>query len=484
MSLSNTHRNAQTYMRLMAHFPLLAHPSPKSALLICYGVGNTASAIASHETIERIDVVELNLNVIATAPEFGDATDDVDADPRVRFIHDDGRNFLRLTDQSYDLITSEPPPPLHEGIHRLYSLEYYQTAIEHLTPDGMMTQWLPVWQMPAEAADRIISTFVTAFPHSIMFAGLKNELILVGSRSPIDLGRLERRFFESRRVRDDLDRLGVPRPSALLARLFRGNASLKREYAGRRVIRDARNDLAHLYLDPKRHAWVAYDPTELLAELRGEDLAAIGELEPILMHLGRLTYHAPVFPPATLSNIAAEGVQGVALAEVDWQQIDALLSRFEMSKQIRPGRRDLAPLLKALNLANGELPAALIELARERLRLKQFEAALIPLRRFVALEPNEAVGYWMLGSASAMLGLYDEAISSLERSVELAPEYGNPHWALGAVLRSQGELELARDLFATAVELEPGFDEGGPDWKKNVARQLEAIEASIEEADR
>jgi spermidine synthase len=335
ISLSNTLLSVQIYMRLMAHFPLLAHPNPKDALLICYGVGNTASAIASHETIERIDVVELNRNVIATAPEFGRATRDVHADPRVRFIHDDGRNFLRLTDRTYDLITSEPPPPLHEGIYRLYSLEYYENALEHLTPEGMMTQWLPVWQMPAEAANRIISTFVTAFPHSIMFAGAKNELILVGSPSPIDLGLLEKRFFELPRVRDDLERLGVSSPSAFLARMFRGNASLHREFAGQRVIRDARNDLAHLYLDPSEPAWVSYNPVELIAEMRKSELNTLEELEPILMHLGRLTYHAPVFPSRTLTSVASQGVQGVTLAEADWQAAAA--------RDIARGRARTAP---------------------------------------------------------------------------------------------------------------------------------------------
>ncbi len=479
MSLSNTRPNTQLYMRLMAHFPLLAHPNPKDALLICYGVGNTASAIARHETIERIDVVELNRNVIATAPEFASATGNVHADPRVRFIHDDGRNFLRLTDRTYDLITSEPPPPLHEGIYRLYSLEYYQTALEHLTPEGMMTQWLPVWQMPAEAANRIISTFVSAFPNAIIFAGAKNELILVGSRSPVDLGRLERRFFESAQVREDLVRLGVPTPTAFLARMFRGSASLNREYAGRRVIRDARNDLADLYLDPSEHAWVWYDPVELLAEMRDGELAAMEELESILMHLGRLTYRAAVFPTEVLTNIASQGIQGVTLAEADWQRIDELMDRYKKMKRSRRRQPELSLLETVLNLADQQLPAALLELGRQRVRRKQFGSAVPPLRRFVALEPNEASGFWLLGRALAGLGQYGEAIESLGRRVELAPERGVTHWALGTVLGTQGELERARDRLRAALELGLGSGEGGPKWREQGTRELDAIQASI-----
>ena len=50
LSMSGTAPRSQQYMRLMAHFPLLAHSHPEKALLICFGVGNTASAIAAHKS--------------------------------------------------------------------------------------------------------------------------------------------------------------------------------------------------------------------------------------------------------------------------------------------------------------------------------------------------------------------------------------------------------------------------------------------------
>ena len=42
--MSATNLRAQVYMRLMAHFPLLAHPQPETALLICFGVVTTRSS--------------------------------------------------------------------------------------------------------------------------------------------------------------------------------------------------------------------------------------------------------------------------------------------------------------------------------------------------------------------------------------------------------------------------------------------------------
>jgi hypothetical protein len=45
--MSGTGPKARRYMRLMAHFPLLAQPEPRRVLLICFGVGNTAAAITA-----------------------------------------------------------------------------------------------------------------------------------------------------------------------------------------------------------------------------------------------------------------------------------------------------------------------------------------------------------------------------------------------------------------------------------------------------
>ena len=47
ITMSGTGFFADSYMRLMAHFPLLAQSQPEKALLICFGVGNTAASIAA-----------------------------------------------------------------------------------------------------------------------------------------------------------------------------------------------------------------------------------------------------------------------------------------------------------------------------------------------------------------------------------------------------------------------------------------------------
>jgi spermidine synthase len=237
--MSGTGILGQTYMRLMAHVPLLAQHTPRRVLLIGFGVGNTSAAIVAHEEVERLDVVELNHRVIETAPQFAATHGNVHRDPRVRFIHDDGRSYLGVTAQRYDLITAEPPPPpTQDGVYRLYSREYYQQVLEHLTPQGRFSQWLPIAQLSARAVDRIVATVLDVFPHAMLFTGYDQELVLVGGSQAIDLPLMARRMRSAAPISGDLARLGVATPLALFACIIKGDAGLCKDYAHAPVISD------------------------------------------------------------------------------------------------------------------------------------------------------------------------------------------------------------------------------------------------------
>lgn len=197
-SMSGTPLLAQMYMRTMAHLPLLLHPHPTKALLVCFGVGQTADAIRLHDSVERLDIVDLNPSVYLLNRHFAEQNGNVLADPRVRLFCGDGRQYLKFTPERYDFVTMEPPPPLQPGVSRLYSAEWYASLKARLEPGALVSQWMPEAQLDERAVDLIASTFVEAFPHSLVFVGAARDLILVGSDRPFDLAGLARRLQRER----------------------------------------------------------------------------------------------------------------------------------------------------------------------------------------------------------------------------------------------------------------------------------------------
>ena len=66
------------------------------------------------------------------------------ADPNGRVVIADGRNHLELVDEHFDIIVTDPPPPIQSsGVSVISSLEYYEAGRDHLTDGGVMMQWTP-----------------------------------------------------------------------------------------------------------------------------------------------------------------------------------------------------------------------------------------------------------------------------------------------------------------------------------------------------
>ena len=140
-------------------------------------------------------MVDISREVLSLAPNFARARGGNPlADPRVRVIVDDGRHHLLVRPQRYDVITAEPPPPNHAGVVNLYSREFYRLARSRLTPGGVITQWLPVFELSDGEVRAMIAAFVAELEHTALLYGYREHLILIGSPSPlaIDAARARR----------------------------------------------------------------------------------------------------------------------------------------------------------------------------------------------------------------------------------------------------------------------------------------------------
>lgn len=228
-SMSATVFAAERYMRLFAHFPLLHIEDPKRALIICFGVGNTAHATSLHP-LERIDIADLSRNVLEHAHYFERWNHGVLDDPRVNVFVQDGRNHLRATEENtYDLVTLEPPPPAHANVSSLYTKEFYELARSRLRKGGFVTQWLPVRQFPPVATLAMIRAFQDVFPDAIMLSGSQMELILVGRHdAPIEttLADLSAMVEQRPAVANDLEHIRARTPLDLLGTFAAGPRTL------------------------------------------------------------------------------------------------------------------------------------------------------------------------------------------------------------------------------------------------------------------
>jgi len=185
--------------KLMPILPLIARPQATRALVVAFGMGSAfRSALIAGLRTEAVELVP-------SVPEmfryyYPDAAA-VMKDPNGRVIVTDGRNHLELTNDRYDIIVTDPPPPIESsGAAVISSKEYYEAGRDHLTPGGIMMQWVPTG--PSADFPDHVRTFASVFPQVTLVKGAGGlGTYMLGSSAPIS--------FDEANIRAILGRPGI-----------------------------------------------------------------------------------------------------------------------------------------------------------------------------------------------------------------------------------------------------------------------------------
>jgi hypothetical protein len=228
--MASTNAWARRYMKAFVYWPVALHPDPKRALLISFGIGNTAKALTDTANLERIDVVDISRDVLEMSEiVYPDAATHPLRDPRARVHVEDGRFYLLTTDRRYDLITSEPPPPKHTGIVNLYTREYFELVHDRLAEGGINSYWLPVHSLMLRDTLAIIRAYCDVFDDCTLWSGAGLNWMLVGTRNadwPATAAGFTRQWRDPV-VGPELRALGFERPAQLGATFLADAAALK-----------------------------------------------------------------------------------------------------------------------------------------------------------------------------------------------------------------------------------------------------------------
>lgn len=220
--------------RLIGHLPMVLHPDPKRALVVGLGGGATPGAVSQHDA--DVQVVELSDSVRKGAEYFRHVNYDLLRRPNVRLRVDDGRNFLSLTGERFDVATADLIQPIHAGAGNLYSREYFTLVRNALAEGGLALQW--IGHRPETQYKLIMRTFLDVFPHTTLW--LDGQL-MVGSTTPLTLSPS---LVDGKRARPEtraaLDEVGLDSFDTLASWYVAGPDELRRFVGPGLVLTDDR----------------------------------------------------------------------------------------------------------------------------------------------------------------------------------------------------------------------------------------------------
>ena len=167
---------------LLAFLPYFMHSdNPVKALSIGLGSGHTLSYL-SRFPFERIDSVELSEGIIEANRLF--LRPDLFSDPRIRHVQADGRNYLLLNQDLYDVIVVSPSWAVESSSASMLTDEFFGLACNRLRRSGTMAVWIDFFMMTHEDLEMIMRTFSRHFAHATAWYVKGDFVILVGSNSP------------------------------------------------------------------------------------------------------------------------------------------------------------------------------------------------------------------------------------------------------------------------------------------------------------
>ena len=165
-----TEKDEFIYHEMMVHVPMAVHPNVKNVLVIGAGDGGVVRELVRYDTIEHIDMVEIDPMVVQVCREYLPFTTTGLDDPRVSIRYEDGLKFVRRCEDAYDLIIVDSTDPFGPG-EGLFTKEFYGNCYKALHEDGIMVNQheSPFYDEDVAAMQRTHTRIVQSFPLSRLY---------------------------------------------------------------------------------------------------------------------------------------------------------------------------------------------------------------------------------------------------------------------------------------------------------------------------
>ncbi len=474
--------------RIQGYLPLFLHPDPQRVLVVGLGTGITLSPTL-REDVEQVTVVEISLGVIDAAKRFfAQANAQVLEHPKVRVVEQDGRNFIKLTRNTYDLIVQELFFPYQTGVGSLYTQEHYRQCRAKLAPGGLMAQWITINQLSTDDLRTLVRTFQSVFPETSLWLN-GGYLLILGGLDPLHIDL--QRFLERYAVHDPLGGMRQldSDPYNLLG-LFMSHGS---------AIRNWTHD-APLNTDDNR--FIEYSTPLAFNALNTVTLAA-ETLASLLPHFRPLTDIVHVDPSSnddmlerlarvsTAAQLLTEGI--VTRAD---NRIEEATELYAQSWELHPSNYQTRTFLEQIWTAKGhelvleEQYDAAIPLLHKALQINpqnlnvRFDLALSQSRQgndplaadfyesIIRLNPGwpQITSVWFnLGLTRYQMGLYQSAATLFREVLTREPTSLGARFNLANSLAQSGEYQEAITHYQDVLKIAPDYQEAKANLKEILA---------------
>ncbi|MDA0329067.1 MAG: hypothetical protein O2958_08680 [Gemmatimonadetes bacterium] len=150
--------------QILAPIVALAHrPDARTAANIGHGSGMTAASLLTSSTLERLVTIEIEPLMVEASLVFLPANGPALADTRVTYVFDDAKSYFSYRRERFDIIFAEPSNPWVSGTASLFTKEFYRTIKSFLSDDGVLAQWMQIYELNDDLFLSVLAAFDAEF---------------------------------------------------------------------------------------------------------------------------------------------------------------------------------------------------------------------------------------------------------------------------------------------------------------------------------
>lgn len=195
-------------MILAGVIPLALHPSATTAGVIGLGSGLSTQTLLAAGTIRSVDTVEIESAIVEAANGFRPKVELVYTSPKSSIFIDDAKTYFSTFNKKYDIIVSEPSNPWVSGTASLFTEEFYRLIKNHLNKDGMLVQWLQLYEIDLKLIASVAKALSAQFEDYIIYATDDEDIVFV-AKADSQFTEPSNRIFFSPWIQTELRNIGV-----------------------------------------------------------------------------------------------------------------------------------------------------------------------------------------------------------------------------------------------------------------------------------
>lgn len=455
--------------KLLSHLPSLYRKgSGGSAVMIGLASGISVGALLVHD-FEHVETAELIPSMRRVAEIFGPFNGYCLDDPRHELVLNDGRNHLRLTDRTFDVIVSEPSNPWIAGVGSLFTQEFFELTRKRLAPGGVVCQWVQMYQFSEDNLRTVLATVVDAFPYVHVWNGAAGDLILVSSNDPLTIDPDRMATLMNGPFGDDIASLEILPLEQFLSYFITDREGLLRmldgweervtddnlylEFAVPRHMFSSRPTASPFIFDRHRQrvldtlGWSQDDAdAELIERYHAARWAAY-----------RVLHRAPLPGNTTVTRFLEAGLQGAPREFSSRRILSGMLNETAI-QDLLAGEVETATagFLQAIRIGDaGERALALNNLGTIAFRAGGMDSARAYWERSLALQPAFTTVSYNLSVLAAREGNSREQMDRIRHGLRFNPNHAPSLNNLSFVIAETGETSSRRNPWPAARSRRP-----------------------------